>query len=109
IKYKYGEATVRLRLASNYCMKGSFESAAENLNISKNIYQSLKDSLGLCNTFSGYGMMYGMQSKYDTSIQYLEKAIAIAERNDFKDNLNTYYGNIAIGYQMQSNFLRALQ
>ncbi|HVE60549.1 MAG TPA: tetratricopeptide repeat protein, partial [Chitinophagaceae bacterium] len=109
IKYKYGEATARLRLASNYCMKGAFASAAENLNISKNIYQSLKDSLGLCNTFSGYGMMYGMQSKYDTSIQYLEKAIAIAERNNFKDNLNTYYGNIAIGYQMQSNFLRALQ
>jgi signal transduction histidine kinase len=109
INYKYGEATARLRLAINYCMKGAFGLAAENLNISKNIYQSLKDSLGLCNTFSGYGMMYGMQNKYDTSIRYLEKAIAIAERNNFKDNLNLYYGNIAIGHQMQSNFLKALQ
>jgi signal transduction histidine kinase len=109
INYNYGEATARLRLAMNYCMKGTFALAEENLIISKNIYQSLKDSLGLCNTYSAYGMMYGMQSKYDTSIQYLEKAIAIAERNNFKDNLNTYYGNIAIGHQMQSNFLKALQ
>src|SRR5687767_5857868 len=109
INYSYGEATARLHLATNYCMKGAFKLAAENLNISENIYRSLKDSIGICNTYSGYGMMYGMQSKYDTSIQYLEKAIAIAERNNFKDKLSTYYGNIAINYQMQSDFLRALR
>ncbi len=108
INYTSGEASARLNLATNYCMKGEFALAASNLDISKNIYQSLKDSLGLCATYSTYGMMYGMQSKYDTSIQYLEKAIAIAERNNFKDRLSTYYGNIAIGYQMQSNFLKAL-
>ncbi len=108
INYTSGEASARLNLATNYCMKGAFKLASENLIISQNIYQSLKDSLGLCATYSNYGMMYGMQSKYDTSIQYLEKAIAIAERNNFKDRLSTYYGNIAIGYQMQSNFLKAL-
>ncbi len=108
INYTSGEASARLTLATNYCMKGAFKLASENLIISQNIYQSLKDSLGLCATYSTYGMMYGMQSKYDTSIQYLEKAIAIAERNNFKDRLSTYYGNIAIGYQMQSNFLKAL-
>ena len=108
INYNSGEASARLNLATNYCMKGAFKLASENLIISQNIYQSLKDSLGLCATYSTYGMMYGMQSKYDTSIQYLEKAIAIAERNNFKDRLSTYYGNIAIGYQMQSNFLKAL-
>ncbi len=108
INYNYGEANARLHLATNYCMKGAFTLAAENLIISENIYQSLKDSLGLCSTYSGYGMMYGMQSKYDTSIQYLEKAIAIAERNNLKDKLSTYYGNIAISHQMQSDFLKAL-
>ncbi len=109
LKYNYGEATARVHLATNYCMKGAFIPAAENLIVSNNIYQSLKDSVGLCNTYSGYGMLYGMQSKYDTSIQFLEKAIAIAERNNFKDKLSTYYGNIAISHQMQSDFLKALR
>jgi signal transduction histidine kinase len=108
IKYHYGEATARGSLATNYCMKGEFPLAEENLAISMNIFKTLKDSAGLCNTYSGYGMMHGMQSRYDSSIHYMEQAIAIAERNNFRDKLGSFYGNIAIGYQMQSNFLTAL-
>ena len=53
-------------------------------------------------------MIYGMQGKYDTSIQYLETAIGIAERNGYNDKLAGDYGNIALGYQMRSDFSRAL-
>ncbi|PSR53072.1 two-component sensor histidine kinase [Adhaeribacter arboris] len=109
IHYQKGEATARLQLASNYCMKGTYPLAAQNLLLSKKIFLSLKDSLGFCDTYSVYGMMYGMQSKYDTSITYLEKAIAVAERNKYKERLNAYYSNLAIGYQMKGNYLKALE
>jgi two-component system NtrC family sensor kinase len=108
INYSGGEAGARVRLAYNYGRKGDYRQAAENLDIAKNIYQSLKDSLGLSSTYSGYGMIYGMQGKYDTSIQHLEKAIGIAERNDYTDKLAGDYGNIALGYQMRSDFSQAL-
>jgi signal transduction histidine kinase len=109
INYKKGEAAARGKLATNYNMKGEYQQAAENIAIAKNIYDSLKDSLGLSNTWSNYGMMYGMQSKYDTSIQYYEIAIGIAERNNYNDKLPGDYGNIAIGYQMRSDFSQALR
>ena len=90
-------------------MKGEYQLAAENLAIAENIYKSLKDSLGLNYVWSTYGMMYGMQSKYDTSTRYFEAAIGIAERNGYNNELSVDYGNIAIGYQMQSNFSQALR
>ncbi len=108
INYRTGEAEARQKLASKYNMKGEYQLAAENLAIAESIYGSLKDSLGLNYVLSGYGMMYGMQSKYDTSTRYFEAAIGIAERNGYTNELSNDYGNIAIGYQMQSKFSQAL-
>jgi two-component system, NtrC family, sensor kinase len=108
INYRTGEAEARQKLASKYNMKGDYQMAAENFAIAESIYKSLKDSLGLNYVWSGYGMMYGMQSKYDTSTRYFEAAIGIAERNGYTNELSNDYGNIAIGYQMQSNFSKAL-
>lgn len=109
INYKTGEAEARQILAAKYNMKGEYQQAAENLAIAENMYASLKDSLGLNYVWSTYGMMYGMQSKYDTSIRYFEAAIGVAERNGYDEELSGDYGNIAIGYQMQSNFGGALR
>jgi signal transduction histidine kinase len=109
INYRKGEAEARQKLASKYNMKGEYPLAAENLVIAKNIYEALKDSLGLNYVWSTCGMMFGMQSKYDTSIRCFETAIGIAERNGYKSELPGDYGNIAIGYQMQSNFSQALR
>ncbi|RDC62318.1 tetratricopeptide repeat protein [Adhaeribacter pallidiroseus] len=109
LRYSYGEAAARINLASTYIMKGNFKKASENMNIAQKIFLDIPDSLGLSNTYSTYGMYYGMQSKYDSSITNLEKAISIAERNKFEERLATYYGNIAIGYQMQANFIKALE
>ncbi len=109
INYREGEAEARQILAAKYNMKGEYRQALENLAIAESIYTSLKDSLGLNYVWSTYGMMYGMQSKYDTSIRYFEAAIGVAERNGYDQELSGDYGNIAIGYQMQSNFGEALR
>ncbi|PSR56949.1 histidine kinase [Adhaeribacter arboris] len=109
IGYSFGEANARINLASSFSMKGNFPPAAQNLKIAQSIFQELKDSLSLSSTYSTYGLYYGIQSKYDSSIFYLEKAISIAERNHYRERLATYYSNIAIGYQMRSNFKKALE
>ncbi|HRO70890.1 MAG TPA: tetratricopeptide repeat protein, partial [Chitinophagaceae bacterium] len=70
---------------------------------------SLDDSLGFNYVWSTYGMMYGMQSMYDSSIHFFEAAIGVAERNGYEQELSGDYMNIAISYQMQSNFPEALR
>ena len=52
--------------------------------------------------------MYGMQSKYDSAILYLQKAIGIAQRMGDTRLLGTSYHNISISYYMQSNYSQAL-
>jgi two-component system, NtrC family, sensor kinase len=108
INYSKGEANARLRLANSYCYKGEYATAAENLKVSENIFTSLKDSADLGKLYSGYGTMYGMQSKYDSAVLYFQKAIGIAQRMGDTRLLGTSYHNISISYYMQSNYSQAL-
>lgn len=108
MNYKKGEAYARLKLATSYCFKGAYPEAAENLEDAQKIFTPLKDSTGICFVYSGYGMMYGMQSKYDSALLYYEKSVEIAGLIGDKRSLNRAYQNIAISYQMQSNYPQAL-
>lgn len=109
INYKKGEGEARIRLASNYCFKGAYTNAAENLNLAETIFSQLKDSFNIARVYAGYGMMYGMQSRYDTAIQYYQQSIAVDERNNNLEDIARSYNNLAISYQMRSDFVRALQ
>ncbi len=109
INFAEGEAEARQKLAAKFNMKGEYRQAAQNLAIAEKIYRSLNDSLGFNYVWSTYGMMYGMQSMYDSSIHFFESAIGVAERNGYQQELAGDYMNIAISYQMQSNFPQALR
>ncbi len=108
IAYYKGEVNLRNNLVTSYCFKGDYKSAEENLSFLKTFIKPSKDSADFADVYANYGMMYGMQSKYDTSIQFYEKAIGINERNNNKTALPTNYSNIAIGFQQLSNFAQAL-
>lgn len=109
INYKPGEALARVRLAHCYKFKGNYTAAKENLKLAEAVYVSLKDSAYLSKVYNAYGTMYGMQSKYDSAIAFLEKSIAIAERNGYKDGLGNIYLNVGIAYDMLSNRPQALR
>ena len=108
IGYYKGEIDLRNNLVTSYCFKGDYKSAEENLKLIETLIKPSKDSTDVADLYANYGMMYGMQSKYDTSIQFYEKCIGINERHDNKKALATNYSNIAIGFQQLSNFARAL-
>ncbi|MEP6846211.1 MAG: tetratricopeptide repeat protein [Panacibacter sp.] len=109
INYKEGEGATRLKLASNYCFKGEYAAAEDNLKLAETIFKKLHDSLYIAKTYAGYGMMYGMQSKYDSAIQFYQNSIAIDERHGHMDEIARSYNNLAISYQMRSDFAQALQ
>ncbi len=109
IGYKQGEALARTRLANCYNFKGNYAVAKQNLRLAESVYTSLQDSASLIKVYITYGAMYGMQSKYDSSIIFFEKSMAIAERTRNKPDLETIYSNIGISYEMQSNYSQALQ
>jgi two-component system, NtrC family, sensor kinase len=108
LNYSRGEAGVLLNMSSNYSIKGDYVAAEQSLKKTEAISSTLDDSSLFARAYSGYGMMYGMQAKYDTSIMYYTRAIAIDEKLGNLKKLSAGYGNLAIGYQMQSNFPQAL-
>lgn len=109
IRYYRGEVDLRIRLVYNYSYKGNQKAAKEQLDFLRNYVKgSKKDSTDFALVFSSYGIFYGMQSKYDSSIYFYEKAIGIYEKSGIKRQLGASYSNIAIGFQQQSNFPMAL-
>lgn len=109
IKYQPGEALARMRLANGYNFKGDYAAAQRNLKLAEATYSALGDSAYLLKVYNSYGMMYGMQSKYDSSIAFFRKSGAIAERTGNMADLVTAYSNVGISYYMQSNQPQALR
>lgn len=108
IHYYKGELNLRQKLASNYSFKGQYAEANEQMDFLDKFIKPAEDSADFASLYANRGMFYGLQSKYDTSIHWYEKAIAIMEIRDRNAHLGTAYSNIAIAYQQQSNFTRAL-
>ncbi|MEP7319380.1 MAG: tetratricopeptide repeat protein, partial [Panacibacter sp.] len=108
INFYKGEIEIRQRLATNYCFKGDYKAASEQLDYLEHFIKPSKDSSDFADMYSNFGMLYGMQSKYDSSIYFYKKSLDINLANNNKDKISTNYSNIAIGYQQQSNFSRAL-
>ena len=75
INYYRGEIDIRQDLASNYCYKGEYKAAKENLQFLEQFIKPSKDSSDLADVYGNFGMMYGMQSKYDSAIYFYEKSI----------------------------------
>jgi signal transduction histidine kinase len=108
IKFYKGELEARQKLSVNYCYKGNYTAAKEQFKFIEALIKS-EDSISRADLYSNLGIMYGMQSKYDSSIQFCEKAIAIYERHKNEKSLTNVYMNIAIDYQQLSNFPKALE
>jgi two-component system, NtrC family, sensor kinase len=109
ISFYRGEMDLRTSLFTNYSFKGNFKSAAEQLRELENTIKPSKDSIEFAVLYSNKGMFYGMQSKYDSSIFFYEKALRINEQVGNKNRIALINSNIAIAYQQQSNFPMALQ
>src|SRR5664279_5396276 len=107
IHYYKWEFYLREGLASNYSFKGNYKAAWEQINYLKQSVKSSKDSSDFGRIYGSSGLLYGMQSKYDSSIYFYEKAIRIYEKLG-NNRVSNCYSNIAIDYQQKSNFPMAL-
>ncbi len=109
-KIHYYKAIIDLHfsLANNYSFRGDFDSSKMEI---ENLEKIVKptDSITMAGIYGAYGMMYGIKAVYDTSIQYIEKAIPINTRLNNLDELYGNYTNIAIGYTQLANYPKALE
>ena len=108
IGYYRGEVDLRIRLVYNYAYKGNYKAAMEQVDFVRSFITASKDSSDFALVFASYGILYGMQSKYDSSIYFYEKSIRIYEKTGIKKQLGAAYSNVAIGFQQQSNFPMSL-
>ncbi len=109
INYYRGEVDIMMNLLNNYSYKGNFKAAGQQIKQLEKTILPVNDSTDFAILYASTGMFFGMQSKYDSSVYFYEKAIRIHERTGKTDRLGVFYSNIAIGYQQQSNFPMALQ
>ena len=108
VNYYRGEVDLRVRLIYNYSYKGNYKAADEQMDFLTHFINASYDSTDFALLFGSLGLFYGMQSKYDSSIYFYEKAIRIYERTKSLTLLSSCYSNNAIGYQQLSNFPMAL-
>ncbi len=108
IHYANGEAEAHRMAATVLSFKSNFPEAKTHLQKAEQMFKASGDSLSLSTTHSSYGLWYGLQSKYDSSILYYKKSLSYTERLTDKTQANKTYSNLAISYQMQSDFRNAL-
>jgi len=80
VQFYRGEVDLRKKLVYNYSYKGNYKAASEQLNQLNKLIVPSNDSIDFASVFATAGMFYGIQSKYDSSIYFFEKAIVIYER-----------------------------
>ncbi len=68
VHFYRGEVEIREGLASSYSFKGNYKAAWEQINYLKLFIKSEKDSTDFGSIYGSLGLLYGMQSKYNSSI-----------------------------------------
>jgi two-component system, NtrC family, sensor kinase len=108
INFNLGQEEARLKLVYTYSYKGNFNAALEQLRGLEHLAEQKKDSGSFANYYATAGLYYGMQSKYDSSIYFYEKAIPLYEKTENRERTSQSASNLAIAYQQQSNYSKAL-
>ncbi len=103
-----GQREARQKLVYTYSYKGNSRAALEQLRGLQHLVEQMKDSGSFANYYSIAGLYYGMQSKYDSSIYFYEKAIPLYEKTGNRERTSQSASNLAIAYQQQSNYSKAL-
>lgn len=103
------ELAIRQKLIFNYSYKGNYPAALEQIRFLEKFIRPAVDSVDFASLYSSKGLVYSMQSQFDTAIRFYEKAIRILERFGNREKLSTIYINASIPYQQQSNYPMSLK
>lgn len=108
IGFNKGKGAALSRMANFYSYNGNFTEAWNSLRQAAPILEGSEYLEELGSLYTGYGIYYGIQAKYDSAKIYFLKCIDIGEKTGDDNMLSNSFQNIAIGYYMQSNFPRAI-
>lgn len=108
INFGLGQEEAMLKLVHNYTYTGNSAAALAQLSDLRHYVEQTKDSGSFANYYSTAGLYYGMQSKYDSSIYFYEKAIPLYEKIGNRIRTAQSASNLAIAFQQQSNYTQAL-
>ena len=75
---------------------GNYLQASENFRLSLDIYQELKDSIGISKSYNNIGVIYARQSDYVTAKEYFSKSLEIYSRLNDKIGMSEMYNNLGL-------------
>jgi signal transduction histidine kinase len=108
INYGLGQEEAMLKLVHTYTYSGNSAAALQQLSGLRQYVEQTGDSGSFANYYSTAGLYYGMQSRYDSSIYFYEKAIPLYEKIGNRERTAQSASNLAIAFQQQSNYSMAL-
>ena len=98
LKYSKGTAEAIFHKAIIYSTKDDYFNAADNFNKAKEIFERLKDTLGIAKVNNGVGHIEIKRGNYRKGMEASLAAISIFESNDLNKDLSTAYNNLANAY-----------
>jgi DNA-binding NtrC family response regulator/tetratricopeptide (TPR) repeat protein len=95
LSQELGDTKAKARVSGNigmvYVLMGEWKKATENLEISLNYHKASGDILNLCRVLLSMGFLNYLQRNFQTSRNFLAKALEIAEVNGYLRELAIYY------------------
>ncbi|MFZ6009154.1 MAG: tetratricopeptide repeat protein, partial [Bacteroidota bacterium] len=114
IKYTRGYARALAVMGNAYWYEGTYEFAQNYYLMAARQYQSIRDSIGLGQTYNNIGEVYKKLKEYDKALEYLIKAAELKKKDASTKAITLYnigelyiqVGNIPEGYKYIENSLR---
>ena len=89
IEYPKGEAYALKNLGLVYYMKGKYAETLDYWNPSLQIFETIKDDVGISNMLSNIGAIYLNQGADAKALEYMLRSLQLAEK--IGDTLRMYY------------------
>lgn len=86
-----------------YRWKGELEKAMEYHKEAFDIYQKLKDEIGLANTLNSIGLVYTDKTDFDKALEYHNNSLEIYKEKGYKLGVSANLINISIIYQYKGD------
>ncbi|WP_298495344.1 tetratricopeptide repeat-containing sensor histidine kinase [uncultured Algibacter sp.] len=109
INYKLAIAEITYYKALIYAEKNDYLNAISGYNKSKNLFNSLKDTLSIAKVNNSIGLIEIKRGNYNKGLQYSLSAIKELEKRNLTNELNLAYSNLANAYYNINVFEKAIE
>ena len=109
LEYKKGIAEITYYKALIFAAKNDYINAINGYTKSKDLFNQLKDTLGIAKVNNSIGLIEIKRGNYTKGLQYSLSAIKELEKRDLKNDLRLAYTNLAKAYYNINDYDKSIE